>query len=218
MHQSVPRKVPSRSLPRQESPHAQNRPDVTALPSLPLPHARRVRQGLTAHVHELSESGKWRKVWHVQNYDGPDRWLLGQFDLGAGNFDIVFWRTTAAWPPWTTSRFWTGSVRIRVRVVLVVVVVVVAFCCLLFVCLLSLLLFAVVDCCCLCCCCYCLLLTLFVVAVCCCCLLLLLLGCAAVCCNMNANDDDGDDDDNDDDNDGAFYSGCDTGDVYDWFV
>ena len=49
-----------------------------------------VRQGLTAHVHELSDSGKWRKVWHVQNYDGPDRWLLGQFDLGAGNFDIVF--------------------------------------------------------------------------------------------------------------------------------
>ena len=50
-----------------------------------------VLQGLTAHVHELSQSGKWRKVWHMEDYEfGPDRWLLGQFDLGAGNFDIVF--------------------------------------------------------------------------------------------------------------------------------
>ena len=29
-------------------------------------------------------------MWHVQGFDGPDRWLLGQFDLGVGNYDIVF--------------------------------------------------------------------------------------------------------------------------------
>ncbi|KAK7089092.1 hypothetical protein V1264_024973 [Littorina saxatilis] len=61
------------------------------------PHCMRFRyhmrgtiaQGLAVHAHELSRK-KWKKVWHEEPQEGPDRWLLGQFDLEAGNYDIAF--------------------------------------------------------------------------------------------------------------------------------
>ena len=53
-------------------------------------HARHsVKQGFVVFVHEL-KVGKWVEIWRRENYVGPDMWLLGQFDIGPGNIDIVF--------------------------------------------------------------------------------------------------------------------------------
>ncbi|KAK7502915.1 hypothetical protein BaRGS_00005864, partial [Batillaria attramentaria] len=49
-----------------------------------------VRQGMSAQAHELSQAGKWKFVWSVNKVQAPDQWLLGQFDLDPGNYDIVF--------------------------------------------------------------------------------------------------------------------------------
>ncbi|CAG5127169.1 unnamed protein product, partial [Candidula unifasciata] len=49
----------------------------------------RVDQGMAVSAHSLDRK-QWNTVWNVEQTIGPDRWLMGMFDLAPGNYDVVF--------------------------------------------------------------------------------------------------------------------------------